>query len=63
MQKKFNYKKKVYPNIIDNLPENIIREKLKKIKGIGNWSCDMVMIFFCMNQNIYSENDGIVKIH
>ncbi len=52
--------KKSIPNII-HLPENIIREKLKKIKGIGNWSCDMVMIFFCMNQNILPENDLIVK--
>ena len=37
--------------------QSIIRNKLIKIKGIGNWTIDMFMIFSKANLNIFPEGD------
>ena len=34
---------------------------IKIIKGIGNWTVDMLLIFFLNKENIFPENDLIIK--
>ena len=38
-----------------------LRNNLKMIKGIGNWTVDMLLIFFLNKENIFPENDLIIK--
>lgn len=38
-----------------------LRNNLKIIKGIGNWTVDMLLIFFLNKENIFPENDLIIK--
>ena len=42
--------------------ENIIREKLIEIKGIGNWTIDMFLLFTHGSSNIFPSGDlGFIK--
>ena len=53
--------KSINYSIIKNLSENEIRKQLIKLKGIGIWTCDMILIFFLMRPNILPENDLIIE--
>ena len=47
---------------IRNTDENIIREKLIEIKGIGNWTIDMFLLFTHGSSNIFPSGDlGFIK--
>lgn len=36
-------------SVMSTLPEKVVREKLIAVKGIGNWTCD-VYLLFCLNR-------------
>ena len=38
-----------------------LRNNLNEIKGIGNWTIDMLLIFFLHQKNVFPENDLIIK--
>ena len=44
-------------DLYDCTDQSIIRNKLIKIKGIGNWTIDMFMIFTKEDLNIFPEGD------
>jgi len=47
---------------IDKLEDQYIREKLIEIKGIGNWTVDMFLIFTHGSSNIFPTGDlGFIK--
>ena len=48
-------------NLLKNQSENEIKKKLTKLKGIGMWTCDMILIFFLIRPNILPESDLIIK--
>ena len=48
-------------NIFKDLSEKEIKEHLIQIKGIGVWTCDMILIFFLMRLNVFPENDLIIE--
>ena len=67
-QKKKSYIKAFYndskKNLIDKLKfhnEEKIRSSLLKFSGIGNWTCDMVLIFYLNKTNIFPTSDLIIK--
>ena len=67
-QKKKSYIKTFYndskKNLIDKLEfqdEEQIRTSLIKFPGIGNWTCDMVLIFYLNRINIFPTSDLVIK--
>jgi DNA-3-methyladenine glycosylase II len=67
-QKKKNYIKAFYDNSKENLMnllecqnEEKIRTSLIEFSGIGNWTCDMVLIFYLNRVNIFPTSDLIIK--
>ena len=66
-QKKKSYIKAFYDseeNILDEFEfqsEEKIRTALIKFSGIGNWTCDMVLIFYLNRMNIFPTSDLIIK--
>ena len=53
---------KKFINEIDKLEDQYIREKLIAIKGIGNWTVDMFLIFTHGSSNIFPTGDlGFIK--
>ena len=67
-QKKKSYIKAFYDDckniLIDELKcqnEEKIRTSLIKFSGIGNWTCDMVLIFYLNRINIFPSSDLIIK--
>jgi len=67
-QKKKSYIKAFYndskKNLIDKLEfhdEEKIRTSLIKFPGIGNWTCDMVLIFYLNRTNIFPSSDLVIK--
>ena len=53
---------KKFINEIDKLEDQYIREKLIEIKGIGNWTVDMFLIFTHGSSNIFPTGDlGFMK--
>ena len=46
---------------LDSLEEENIRSKLTEFKGIGPWTCDIILIFFFNRLNILPKNDLIIK--
>ena len=53
---------KSFVNEISKLDDEIIRENLIKIKGIGNWTVDMFLLFTHGSSNIFPSGDlGFVK--
>ena len=44
-----------------NFRPEVFREKFKKFKGVGDWSCDMIQIFFFNNLNVWPQNDLIIN--
>lgn len=45
---------------LSNLNENEIREKLMRIKGIGNWTSDIYLMFCLQSKNIFPIGDVAV---
>ncbi len=43
------------------LSDNVLRKKLIKIKGVGLWTADMMLIFYFKRLNIFPENDLIIN--
>ena len=66
-QRKKNYIESLYSKtvkkkiILDKIDESEIRDELLTFKGIGNWTCDMVLIFFLQKMNIYPRTDLVIK--
>ena len=67
-QKKKSYIKAFYndskKNLINKLEfqnEEKIRTSLIKFPGIGNWTCDMVLIFYLNRINIFPTSDLVIK--
>ena len=65
-KQKIKYIKFLFSNIkklsyIDRLEETQIRNELLKFPGIGNWTCDMILIFYLLKTNIFPMNDLIIK--
>jgi DNA-3-methyladenine glycosylase II len=53
---------KIFVNEISKLDDHIIRENLIKIKGIGNWTVDMFLLFTHGSSDIFPSGDlGFVK--
>ena len=42
---------------LHELPENNIRQQLTKIKGIGEWTCDVYLIFCLQSKDIFPIGD------
>ena len=57
----FNEKNSIN-NLYDCTDQSIIRSKLIKIKGVGNWTIDMFMIFTKGDLNIFPEGDFKTKV-
>ena len=67
-QKKKSYIKAFYDDSNENLinlleyqNEETIRNSLIKFSGIGNWTCDMILIFYLNKTNIFPTSDLIIK--
>ena len=53
---------KQFTNKLNSFDEKTIREKLIEIKGIGNWTVDMFLLFTHGSSNIFPSGDlGFVK--
>ena len=48
-------------NELESQSEDKIRNSLIKFSGIGNWTCDMVLIFYLNRMNIFPISDLIIK--
>ncbi len=58
----FFLENKKFINEIHKLEDQCIREKLIEIKGIGNWTVDMFLIFTHGSSNIFPTGDlGFIK--
>ena len=58
----FFLENKKFTNEIYKLEDQYIREKLIEIKGIGNWTVDMFLIFTHGSSNIFPTGDlGFIK--
>ena len=58
----FFIENKKFTNEINKLEDQYIREKLIEIKGIGNWTVDMFLIFTHGSSNIFPTGDlGFIK--
>ena len=55
LQKKLNHQN------FYSLSDNILRKKLIKIKGVGLWTADMMLIFYFKRLNVFPENDLIIN--
>ena len=64
--KKVSYIKNIAQKVLDkeldidnlkNLPDNEVCEELIKLKGIGKWTAEMIMIFSMQRMNILSYGD------
>ena len=51
---------KINENQIKKLNETTLRHNLMQYRGIGKWTCDMVLIFFLRYLNIFPQNDLII---
>ena len=66
-QKKKSYIKAFYNskenllNELESQSEDQIRNSLIKFSGIGNWTCDMVLIFYLNSMNIFPISDLRIK--
>ena len=47
-------------NLLKSKNEDEIK-KLTSLKGIGNWTCDMILIFFLLRPNVFPENDLVIE--
>jgi len=49
--------KEVRLNNLHNLDDKLVVEELIKVKGIGNWTAEMFLIFTLGRENIFSHGD------
>ena len=49
--------KKVRLNNLHNLDDNLVIEELIRVKGIGNWTAEMFLIFTLGRENVFSHGD------
>lgn len=56
-----NIEIKSLSNYYGNFRPEEFKKKFKEFKGIGDWSCDMIQIFFFNNLNIWPQNDLIIN--
>ncbi len=52
---------KINDDQIKKLDETNIRSLLMQYRGVGSWTCDMVLIFFLGYLNIFPRNDLVIK--
>ena len=58
----FFLKNKKFITNIYSYDEIFIKDKLISIKGVGNWTADMFLLFSCGSSNIFPEGDlGFIK--
>ena len=48
-------------NLLKSKNEDEIKKQLTSLKGIGNWTCDMILIFFLLRLNVFPENDLVIE--
>ena len=54
-------KKEIEEQLLLKKTEDEINSLLKGYKGIGQWTCNMVLIFFYKKLNVFPENDLVIK--
>ena len=54
-------KKKIDENMLLKKTEDEINSLLLGYKGIGQWTCNMILIFYYKKLNIFPENDLVIK--
>ena len=54
-------KKEIDDHMLLKKTEDEINSLLMRYKGIGQWTCNMILIFFYKNLNIFPENDLVIK--
>ena len=54
-------KKKIDEHILLKKTEDEINSLLQGYKGIGQWTCNMIHIFYYKKLNIFPENDLVIK--
>ena len=69
-KQKYNYIQNIHEKILTNglnesdlgnLNFEKIKERLIKYKGVGEWTCNMIGIFYFQEKNIWPKNDLIIK--
>ena len=55
------FQKKLNHENFYSISDNILRKKLIKIKGVGLWTADMMLIFYFKRLNVFPENDLIIN--
>lgn len=48
-------------NYYKKLSESDFKKTFRRNKGIGDWSCDMIQIFYFNNLNIWPTNDLVIN--
>ena len=48
-------------NKLKFLSDEKIKDKLLAFKGVGNWTCDIILIFFLLRKNIFPHQDLVIK--
>ena len=54
-------KKEIDDNTLSKKTEDEINSFLIGYKGIGQWTCNMILIFYYKKLNIFPENDLVIK--
>ena len=54
-------KKKIDDHTLLKKTEDEINSLLMGYKGVGQWTCNMILIFFYKKLNIFPENDLVIK--
>ena len=54
-------KKKIDEHILLKKTEDEINSLLLGYKGIGQWTCNMILIFYYKKLNIFPVNDLVIK--
>jgi 3-methyladenine DNA glycosylase/8-oxoguanine DNA glycosylase len=54
-------KKELSHDNLNSLSETMLRKKLVRIKGVGPWTSDMMLIFFFKKLNVFPENDLVIN--
>ena len=54
-------KKEIDEHILMKNTEDEINSLLLEYKGIGQWTCNMILIFYYKKLNIFPENDLVIK--
>ena len=54
-------KKEISDHLLFKMNEDEIVSLLLKFKGLGPWTCNMILIFYYKKLNIFPENDLVIK--